>query len=215
MLPGEIDLSTSEAVVKVNEECSTGVSIEVLPKLIDLPASEAVDEVLVQVTSVDAPTVVLSGLMELPESEAVDNVVSSGLMDLPESESVDEVLVEVGSLDVPTVVLPGMADLPTSEVVEERVVEDISVVEEDDAEGIHQGNPSHWLEYSSLMGNTLPLKSRVVYLKAYKELEDYLKKENQFVIGVAPSEHAMLNFFHYLKTVRLQAPSTIWYITFV
>ena len=195
MLPGEIDLSTSEAVVKVNEECSTDVSIEVLPKLIDLPASEAVDEVLVQVTSVDAPTVVLSGLMELPESEAVDNVVSSGLMDLPESESVDEVLVEVGSLDVPTVVLPGMADLPTSEVVE--------------------GNSSHWLEYSSLMGNTLPLKSRVVYLKAYKELEDYLKKENQFVIGVAPSEHAMLNFFHYLKTVRLQAPSTIWYITFV
>ena len=178
MLPGEIDLSTSEAVVKVNEECSTDVSIEVLAESIDLPASEAADEVLVQVTSLVAPP-----------------VLSSGLMDLPESEAVDEVLVEVGSLDVPTVVLPGMADLPTSEVVE--------------------GNSSHWLEYSSLMGNTLPLKSRVVYLKAYKELEDYLKKENQFVIGVAPSEHAMLNFFHYLKTVRLQAPSTIWYITFV
>ena len=75
---------------------------------------------------------------------------------------------------------------------------------------IDRGNDSHWLDYATLMGNTLPSKSKIIYLKAYGELENYLRKENQFVNGVVPSEHAMLNFFFYLKNDRQQAPSTIW-----
>ena len=75
-----------------------------------------------------------------------------------------------------------------------------------------RGNDSHWLEYSTLMGNTLPLKSKLTYLKSYSELETYLKRENQFVAGVIPSEHAILNYFHFLKNVRHLAPTTIWYI---
>ena len=49
-------------------------------------------------------------------------------------------------------------------------------------------------------------------LKAYQELEDYLKK-NRFVNGVAPSEHAMLNLLLF-KNVWLQALSNIWYFMF-
>ena len=74
-----------------------------------------------------------------------------------------------------------------------------------------RGNVSQWLDYATLMGNTLPSKSKIVYMKAYGELENYLRKENQFINGVVPSEHAMLNFFHHLKNDRQQAPSTIWF----
>jgi hypothetical protein len=223
------DGSTSEAVGKVYQACSPDVSTIVFPGLENLIASDAMDDFFVQVSSLDAPAVVLSGLIDSPESEAVDKVhvqvgssdvptvVLPGLMDVPdspESEAVDKVHVQVGSPDVSTVVLPGLMEVPSSEAVEVRFDQDISGLEEDGTERISQGNPSHWLEYPSLMGNTLPLKSRIVYLKAYQELEDYLKKQNQFVIGVAPSEHAMLNFFYYLKNVRHQAPSTIWYFMF-
>ena len=51
-----------------------------------------------------------------------------------------------------------------------------------------KGNESHWLEYATLMGNTLPVKSKVVYMKAYAELETYLRKENQFVQGACSFE---------------------------
>ena len=94
---------------------------------------------------------------------------------------------------------------------------EISDLEESVGEGhesaINRGKETHWLEYSTLMGNTLPSKSKIVYLKAYGELENYLRKENKFINGVAPSEHAMLNFFFYLKNDRQQAPSTIWCLT--
>ena len=76
-----------------------------------------------------------------------------------------------------------------------------------------KGNESHWLEYAVLMGNTLPSKSKITYLKAYSDLETYLRKENQFVQGVIPSEHALLNYFFYLKNIRQLAPSTIWYFS--
>ena len=77
--------------------------------------------------------------------------------------------------------------------------------------GVSRGNDSTWLEYSTLMGTTLPSKSKAIYLKAYSELETYLKNENQFIVGVMPSEHAIMNYFHFLKNVRRLAPSTIWY----
>ena len=76
---------------------------------------------------------------------------------------------------------------------------------------LSRGNDSHWLDYGTLMGNTLPSKSKVVYMKAYSELETYLRKENQFIQGVIPSEHCMLNYFFFLKNVRQLAPSTIWF----
>jgi hypothetical protein len=50
-------------------------------------------------------------------------------------------------------------EVPSSEAIEVRVDQDISGIEKDSTEGISQGNPSNWLENSSLMGNTLPLKS--------------------------------------------------------
>ena len=101
---------------------------------------------------------------------------------------------------VTTVIAGPVTTLATAATVETDAFVDILGEEElNSIDGLNidvpRGNDSNWLEYSTLMGNTLPLKSRITYLKSYSELETYLKKENKFVAGVIPSEHVILNYF--------------------
>ena len=71
-------------------------------------------------------------------------------------------------------------------------------------------NEGKWLSYSELMLDSYPAKSKIVYLKAYKMFERYLKSKKQFVPNVAPSEIQILNYFHYLKHEKKMAPTTLW-----
>ena len=131
-----------------------------------------------------------------------------------QAESVD---VSSGGSEVVQV---GLTDLETAVCRDGAVSGDSSVgsvVREGDGELTvsspeHRGKSDHWLDFEDLMSKTLPHRSKILYLKAYSDLEAYLRKENELVEGVIPSQHEMMNYFHYLKNVKLFAPSTIWYI---
>ena len=60
------------------------------------------------------------------------------------------------------------------------------------------------------MADSFPVKSHVVYLKAYKAFEKFLKARNQFFENSPPSEEQMLNYFHFLKHEKKWAPTTLW-----
>ena len=60
------------------------------------------------------------------------------------------------------------------------------------------------------MADSYPAKSRIVYLKAFKQYEQFLKSRNQFVADAPPTEIQMLNYFHYLRQDRKWAPTTLW-----
>ena len=60
------------------------------------------------------------------------------------------------------------------------------------------------------MVETFPEKSRIVYLKAYKSFERFLKSKDQFVAGSPPTEEQVLNYFCHLKNECKQAPTTLW-----
>ena len=70
-----------------------------------------------------------------------------------------------------------------------------------------QGN---WLSYSDLMSDSYPAKSRVVYLKAYKLFERFLKSKNQWTPNIAPTDLQVLNYFYYLRNELKWAPTTLW-----
>jgi hypothetical protein len=70
-----------------------------------------------------------------------------------------------------------------------------------------QGN---WHSFESLMNETYPSKSKTVYLAAYGKFEQYLKSVDKFEPNVAPTETSLLNYFHFLKTVKFWAPTSIW-----
>ena len=67
-----------------------------------------------------------------------------------------------------------------------------------------------WFSISELMADTFPAKSRIVYLKAYKSFERFLKSKNQFVAGAPPTEEMVLNYFHFVKNDCKWAPTTMW-----
>ena len=67
-----------------------------------------------------------------------------------------------------------------------------------------------WLTYSELMLDSYPAKSKIIYLKAYKMFERYLKSMKQFVPNLAPTEIQILNYIHYLKHEKNMAPTTLW-----
>jgi hypothetical protein len=60
------------------------------------------------------------------------------------------------------------------------------------------------------MDETYPVKSKEVYLAAYKDFEQYLKREKQFEPNVAPTERMLLNYFSYLKRIKGWVATTIW-----
>jgi len=67
-----------------------------------------------------------------------------------------------------------------------------------------------WLSYADLMGESYPAKSKVVYLKAFKLFEKYLKSKNQWEANTVPSDLHVLNYFHHLRNDLKQAPTTLW-----
>ena len=67
-----------------------------------------------------------------------------------------------------------------------------------------------WFSISELMADTFPAKSRIVYLKAYKSFERFLKSKDQFVAGAPPTEEMVLNYFHFVKNDCKWAPTTMW-----
>ncbi len=67
-----------------------------------------------------------------------------------------------------------------------------------------------WLSYSDLMSDSYPAKSKLVYLKAFKLLEKFLKSKNQWVPNTCPTDIQVLNYFHYLRHELKWAPTTLW-----
>ena len=90
--------------------------------------------------------------------------------------------------------------------------------EEEDNEEVPTSNPSspsvsaegNWKSLSALMSETFPVKSKAVYLAAYKDFESYLKSKNMWVADVCPSELGMLSYFHHLKTSKRFVSTSIW-----
>ena len=74
----------------------------------------------------------------------------------------------------------------------------------DNAEG------NDWLSYADLINESYPVKSRLVYLKAFKLFEKFLKSKNQWEENVVPSELAVLNYFYHLRNDLKWAPTTLW-----
>ena len=71
-----------------------------------------------------------------------------------------------------------------------------------------EGN--NWLSYGDLMSESYPAKSKIVYLKAYKLFERFLKSKNQWKPDTVPSDLAVLNYFHHCKNKLKWAPTTLW-----
>jgi len=69
---------------------------------------------------------------------------------------------------------------------------------------------SEWFSLVDLMSDTYPSKSRIVYLKAYKDFEYFLKSRGQFVPDSAPTELQVLNYIHFLRNDKKWAPTTLW-----
>ena len=78
----------------------------------------------------------------------------------------------------------------------------------DNPDSNSEGND--WLTYSELMLDSYPAKSKIIYLKAYKMFERFLKSKKQFVANVAPTEIQILNYFYFLKHEKNLAPTTLW-----
>ncbi len=72
-----------------------------------------------------------------------------------------------------------------------------------------EGNGS-WLQYSDLMSDSYPAKSKFVYLKAYRDFEKFLKSRNQWLPNTVPSDLHVLNYFHHLRHELKYAPTTLW-----
>ena len=60
------------------------------------------------------------------------------------------------------------------------------------------------------MNQTYPKKSKQIYLKSYEKFENFLKSVDKFEPDSVPSEMMILNYFHYLKSVKFWAPTSIW-----
>ena len=94
----------------------------------------------------------------------------------------------------------------------EQVLEEVEQdQEEEEVDGVQASNPEgNWLTYGELMLDSYPAKSKMIYLKAYKNFERYLKSQKQFVENVVPSEIQVLNYFYFLKNEKHLAPTTLW-----
>ena len=68
----------------------------------------------------------------------------------------------------------------------------------------------NWLSYVELMNQSYPPKSKIVYLKAFKLFERFLKSKNQWSPNVVPTDLQVLNYFHYLRNELKWAPTTLW-----
>jgi len=80
------------------------------------------------------------------------------------------------------------------------------------APNLNPQQPGNWLTFDQLMNETYPAKSKEIYLAAYRKFEIFLKSEKQYEPNLVPTEEMLLNYFHHLKTVQKQQPTSIWSI---
>jgi len=124
--------------------------------------------------------------------------VNPDAIDLRENETDEEDVGEGGNDEA--------ADVVQDEPSDEEEPGDQDVEAENEAT-VSEGK---WLTYSELMMDSYPSKSKVIYLKAYKNFERYLKSQNKFVPNTRPTELQVLNYFHYLRNEKKFAPTTLW-----
>ena len=68
----------------------------------------------------------------------------------------------------------------------------------------------NWLSYGDLMSESYPAKSKIVYIKAFKLFEKFLKGRNQWVPNTCPTDLQILNYFYHLRHDLKWAPTTLW-----
>ncbi len=97
--------------------------------------------------------------------------------------------------------------------------EEVSIASREEPEASNSGNNEgvgisvegkKWLQYQDLMSDSYPAKSKLVYLKAYKAFERFLKSRNQWTPDVAPSDLQVMNYFYFLRHEMKFAPTTLW-----
>jgi hypothetical protein len=146
-------------------------------------------------------------------NENADPEVDNFVGDESDNEESDRDIADPGDVEIPDDFVPGNDDEVEGgedENVGDAGVdnEDVAPVEADGADDpVRQGK---WLTYSDLMVDSYPSKSKVVYLKAYKDFERYLKSMKKFVPNARPTEEQVLNYFHHLRHDKHFAPTTLW-----
>ena len=128
---------------------------------------------------------------------------------------------DIGVLRVDAVVGAAFAREPMQQVAREPMQQGIVIEDENHEDENHEdempagdnvdsNSEGKWLSYSELMLDSYPAKSKIIYLKAYKMFERYLKSKKQFVPNMAPTEIQILNYFYYLRHEKNLAPTTLW-----
>ena len=149
-------------------------------------------------------------------NENADPEVDNFVQDESDNEDSDRDVADPGDVEIPDDFVSGNGDdVDEVEGGEDEDVGDAGVENEDvasiEADGtddpVRQGK---WLTYSDLMVDSYPSKSKVVYLKAYKDFERYLKSMKKFVPNARPIEEQVLNYFHHLRHDKHFAPTTLW-----
>ena len=149
-------------------------------------------------------------------NENADPEVNNFVQDESDNEDSDRDVADPGDVEIPDDFVSGNGDdVDEVEGGEDEDVGDAGVENEDvasiEADGtddpVRQGK---WLTYSDLMVDSYPSKSKVVYLKAYKDFERYLKSMKKFVPNARPTEEQVLNYFHHLRHDKHFAPTTLW-----
>ena len=128
----------------------------------------------------------------------------------PSSRSIEEV--ETGSNEDGSAAAGSSSSVPGPSGIKRSSSQDVGVANvaadvEASASVSREGN---WLSYTELMSESYPVKSKVVYLKAFKLFERFLKSKNQWKPNTVPSDLQVLNYFHFLRNDLKYAPTTLW-----
>jgi hypothetical protein len=113
-----------------------------------------------------------------------------------------------GSSGLPSVEIDAIPGTSGAKKISANENETKPAVEEGSANVSEQGN--NWLSYTELMSESYPSKSKVVYLKAFKAFEKYLKSKNQWKPNSVPTDLQLMNYFHFLRHDLKFAPTTLW-----
>ena len=128
----------------------------------------------------------------------------------PSSRSIEEV--KTGSNEDGSAAAGSSSSVPGPSCIKRSSSQDVGVANvaadvEASASVSREGN---WLSYTELMSESYPVKSKVVYLKAFKLFERFLKSKNQWKPNTVPSDLQVLNYFHFLRNDLKYAPTTLW-----
>ena len=66
------------------------------------------------------------------------------------------------------------------------------------------------LSYTELMTESYPVKSKFIYLKAFKLFKKFLKSKNQWQANTVPTDIQILNYFYHCRHELKWAPTTLW-----